>query len=301
MSVRKELDPRESMTYRTFGYFGPKEGRALQAAGHGLSRVLDLGWFSVVAQYLVALLALIQSYVGNWGVAIIVMTVLFKLLFFPLTWKSFQSLAKMKVLKPEMDRINELYGDDAQKKGAATMELYRKHGVNPLGGCLPQLLQMPVWIAFFASLSTNTELYKANFALHWTDLSAPDSLFILPVIQGLLIFVQQRMTPNTMDPAQAKVMLYFMPLMMMAIYFFMPAGLTLYSVTNTVLTFAQQHLVFRQIEKRSAAKSLASNPPPANDDEPEDVDPEAVLAGGPHADTTMTVPKRTTRRRLKRG
>ncbi|MCA9601367.1 MAG: membrane protein insertase YidC, partial [Myxococcales bacterium] len=206
---RKNLAPGESVQYRTLGFLGPKSNKALHAAGHGLPKVIDLGWFSAVAEYLVSTLAFIYGYVGNWGVAIILMTILFKLLFFPLTWGSFKSLAKMKVLKPEMDRINELYGDDSQKKGAAMMELYRKHGVNPLGGCLPQLLQMPVWIAFFASLSTNTELYRAHFALQWTDLSAPDPYFVLPLVQGLLLYVQQRMTPTSMDPAQAKMMMYF--------------------------------------------------------------------------------------------
>ncbi len=273
---RKVLAPGESVTYRTLGFAGPKDADALHAAGHGLSETIDLGWFSSVASILVDLLSAIYSFVGNWGIAIILMTVLFKLAFFPLTWKSFKSMAKMRLLKPEMDRINELYADDREKKGAAIMELYRKEGVNPVGGCLPQLLQMPVWFAFYASLSTNTQLYRAEFALWLTDLSSPDPLFVLPLIQGGLMFLMQKLTPTPMDAAQAKIMLYFMPIMMTSIYFVLPSGLCVYAITNTVLTLAQQHLIFRRMDDEKLA---GKDKPPAAVLQPQ-------TAGGPAASVT---------------
>lgn len=284
---RATLKAGESVTYRTLGFAGPKDAEALHAAGHGLSQTIDLGWFSAVASILVDLLSVIYSFVGNWGIAIILMTVLFKLAFFPLTWKSFKSMARMRLLKPEMDRINELYADDREKKGAAIMELYRKEGVNPVGGCLPQLLQMPVWFAFYASLSTNTQLYRAEFALWLTDLSAPDPYYVLPVIQGGLMFLMQKLTPTPMDAAQAKIMLYFMPIMMTSIYFVLPSGLCLYAIANTVLTLAQQHLIFRRMDDEKLAG--ANKKTGAEDgSEPNESGMSALLqpqtAGGPAMD-----------------
>lgn len=277
---RATLKPGQSVSYRTLGFAGPKDAEALHAAGHSLSETIDLGWFSAVASILVDLLSVIYGVVGNWGIAIILMTVLFKLAFFPLTWKSFKSMARMRLLKPEMDRINELYADDREKKGAAIMELYRKEGVNPVGGCVPQLLQMPVWFAFYASLSTNTQLYRAEFALWLQDLSAPDPLYILPLIQGGLMFLMQKLTPTPMDAAQAKIMLYFMPIMMTSIYFVLPSGLCLYAITNTVLTLAQQHLIFRRMDDEKLAGKKSEEPGGA-----EQVSGPAILqpqtAGGP--------------------
>ncbi len=248
----------ETYAVRALAYLGPKDTEALAAAGHGLSVVVDRGWFSAVAEWLVALLGLIQGFVGNWGLAIILMTVLVRIALFPLTWKSFQSMARMRVLKPEMDRVNQLYKDDPQKKGAAIMELYRKHKISPLGGCLPMVLQMPIWFAFYASLSTNTELYHANFALWYTDLSAPDPYFVLPITVGALMFVQQKITPTAMDATQAKIMMYFMPIMITSFLLFLPAGLCLYMVTNSVLGISQQQWIHRSLERRQ--KELEKKP-----------------------------------------
>ena len=257
---RVDLEPGQTHTVRTLTYLGPKDTDALATAGHGLSVVVDRGWFSAVAEWLVALLGIIFGFVGNWGVAIILMTVLVRIALFPLTWKSFQSMAKMRVLKPEMDRITALYKDDAQKKGAAMMELYRKEKINPLGGCLPSLLQMPVWFAFYASLSSNTELYHADFALWYTDLSAPDPYFVLPVLVGGLMFVQQKITPTAMDPTQAKIMLYFMPIMITSFLLFLPAGLCLYMVTNSVLGIGQQQWIHRSLKKHEPSKDESAKP-----------------------------------------
>ena len=249
------LEPGSAQTFRSLAYVGPKDLDALKAAGHHLPKAVDLGFFSWIAEYLVRLLRLIQSLVGNWGLAIILLTVLVKLVLYPLTEKSFQSMARMRALKPEMDRLNELYKDDREKKGAAMMELYRKHKINPLGGCLPSLLQLPVWFALYASLSTNVELYHAPFTLWWGDLSSPDPYFVLPLFLGVLMFFQQKMTPTTMDPAQAKVMLYLMPVMITAFMLFLPAGLCLYMVTNSALSMAQQKFIHYRVERLGAVAS----------------------------------------------
>jgi YidC/Oxa1 family membrane protein insertase len=257
---RHELGPGETHTWRTLAYVGPKEHDWLVAAGHQLPEAVDLGWFAWIAQWLVALLRWIFGLVGNWGLAIILLTVLVKLVLYPLTEKSFQSMARMRQLKPEMDRINALYADDREKKGMAIMELYRKHKINPLGGCLPTLLQLPIWFALYQSLLTNVELYHAPFVLWWQDLSSPDPFFVLPLILGLLMFGQQKLTPTTMDATQAKIMLYFMPVMITVFMLFLPAGLTLYMVTNSTLGIAQQRWIQHRLEKQapSAAATLES-------------------------------------------
>ncbi len=257
----KQVPPGGEARWRALAYVGPKEPGALATAGHRLRLLVDLGWFAFIGEYLVALLGFIHGFVGNWGLAIVLLTVFVKLLLFPLTESSFRSMARMRRLKPEMDRINELYKDDPEKKGLAVMELYRKHRINPLGGCLPTLLQVPVWFALYRSLSTNIELYHAQFALWLTDLSAPDPYFVLPLSVGALMFVQQKLTPTSMDPMQAKMMLYMMPAMMTAFLLFLPAGLCLYILTNSTLSIAQQ----RYIELR-----LRREAPPAAEEGPED-------------------------------
>lgn len=256
---------------RTFGYFGPKDPKALRAAGHDLSRVVDLGVFAVIASALVDLLSLIHDVIPNWGLAIILLTVLVRTLLYPLTFQSFKSMARMRLLKPEMDRINELYADDREKKGAAIMELYRKNKVNPVAGCLPQLLQLPIWWALYTSLSTNFELYHAPFVLWWTDLSAPDPYFVLPLSVGGLIFAQQKLTPTAMDPQQAKIMLYVMPAMIMSFMLFLPSGLCLYIATNSVLGISQQKWIERSLERKGHGAGAVDDGG-ADDAEPDDGD-----------------------------
>jgi YidC/Oxa1 family membrane protein insertase len=258
--VRQEitLAPGQSALVRTLIYAGPKEFGALSAAGHGLDEVVDVGWFGFIGRGLIRLLSFIYGYVGEWGLAIILLTLIVKILLYPLTEKSFQSMARMRLLKPEMDRINELYKDDREKKGAAIMELYKKHGVNPVAGCLPSLLQMPVWFALYQSLSTNVELYHAS-GLWFADLSAPDpGLFgltlvkPLPLLLGGLMIVQQRLSPAAMDPVQAKIMMVVMPGMITVFMYFLPAGLCVYMVTNSVLGIAQQQSIQMRLERAAA-------------------------------------------------
>ncbi|MBO6935707.1 MAG: membrane protein insertase YidC [Deltaproteobacteria bacterium] len=279
---RVELAGGESTVSRTLAFVGPTDRDALSAAGHGLTEVVDLGWFSFIANGFAELLESIHGVVGNWGLAIILLTILVKIVFFPLTWHSFKAMGKMRKLKPQIDAINEKYGDDREKKGHKVMELYRKEKVNPAAGCLPSLLQMPVWFALYRSLSTNVELYHAPFTLYWTDLSSPDPYYVLPVFVALLMHVQQRLTPTTADSAQMKMMMYFMPLMIGAFMLFLPAGLCLYMVTNSVLTMLQQRAIYAKLDREEEAKNATASTLDDEDDsgdEPDDLQPTEALAG----------------------
>lgn len=279
---RVELAGGDETISRTLAFVGPTDRDALSAAGHGLTEVVDLGWFSFIANGFAELLESIHGVVGNWGLAIILLTILVKIVFFPLTWHSFKAMGKMRKLKPQIDAINEKYGDDREKKGAAMMELYRKEKVNPAAGCLPSLLQMPVWFALYRSLSTNVELYHAPFTLYWTDLSSPDPYYVLPVFVALLMHVQQRLTPTTADSAQMKMMMYFMPLMIGAFMLFLPAGLCLYMVTNSVLTMLQQRAIYAKLDREEEAKNATASTLDDEDDsgdEPDDLQPTEALAG----------------------
>ncbi len=252
-----KLEAHGEGTLRSLAYLGPKTPKALAAAGHGLSRASYVGGLpgiDSIAGGLVALLAFIHDHViGNWGVAVILLTLFVKVVLYPLTAKSFASIAAMRRLKPEIDGINEKYADDREKKGAAMMELYRKHKINPFGGCLPQLLQLPVWWALYTSLSTNVELFKRPFFGFWQDLAAPDPFYVLPLALGVLMWVQQKITPSTMDPAQAKMMLYVMPAMITSFMLFLPAGLCLYMFTNSVLSIGQQRFIEYRLAHKQAA------------------------------------------------
>jgi len=248
-----ELDPGEEVSYRTLAYVGPKDRDSLNLAGHHMPDMIDLGFFALIANQLARLLSFIHQYVPNWGLAIILLTLLIRLTLFPLTNLSFKSMAKMRRLKPEMDRINELYKDDAEKKGAATMELYRKHKINPAAGCLPSLVQLPVWWALYTSLSTNIELYHMPFTLWWSDLSSPDPYYVLPVMLGALMHLQQRLSPTSMDATQAKMMMYFMPIMITVFMLFLPSGLCLYMLTNSALGIAQMRLNEHRLQKEVEA------------------------------------------------
>ena len=266
---RVNLEGHASTTVRTLAYMGPKTQDTLARAGHSLRGVVDLGWFATIANVLVLLLSAIHGFVGNWGLAIIVLTIVVKMVLFPLTLPQIKSMAGMRALKPELDRINELYGEDKEKKAAATMELYRKNGVNPVTGCLPQLMQLPIWWALYASLSSNIQLYGAPFTGWLRDLSSPDPFFIMPLLLGALMVVQQRITPQAaMDPVQAKMMQWIMPIMITGMMLFLPQGLTLYMFTNSALGIAQQRFIEYRLKRHpelmaQAAAGKASTPPPS--------------------------------------
>jgi YidC/Oxa1 family membrane protein insertase len=256
---KRTFDPGNSQTYRVLAYLGPKTPEDLAKAGHTLKKAVDLGFFAILSEGLTWLLRVFhQASFGNWGIAIILLTFCVKIALYPLTATSYRSMARMRALKPEMDRVNEMYKEDREKRGAAVMELYRKNKINPMGGCLPQLLQLPIWIALYTSLSTEIELFRAPFCLWWRDLSAPDPYYVLPLALGVLMYAQQKMTPSTMDEMQTKMMLYMMPVMMTSFMLFLPAGLCLYILTNSMLSIGQQKLVERQFGRASAPQAAAS-------------------------------------------
>jgi YidC/Oxa1 family membrane protein insertase len=253
-----EMSSGETATFRTAVYAGPKDFDALEQFGHGASNVIDLGWFSFIARGMSWLLRTIYGFIGNWGVAIILLTLLVRVLLLPFVIPQFRNMAKQRALKPEIDKINELFKDDREKKGAAMMELWRKHKVNPLGGCLPVLLQMPIFFALYQTLSTSIELYHAPFVWWWSDLSSPDPFYVLPIILGALMFIQQKLTPVQMEATQAKVMLYAMPLMMTFFMLLLPAGLCLYMVTSSAVGITQQRYMYWKMDQETSALATTS-------------------------------------------
>jgi YidC/Oxa1 family membrane protein insertase len=263
----KELQPGDSASYTVLSYVGPKERTVLSAAGGGnthLSELIDLGFFAVIAKILVGFLLAVHGVIPNWGIAIIILTLTARTLLFPLAIPSIRSMIKMRELKPELDAITTKFKDDAQARGLAQMELWRKHKVNPLKGCLPQLASMPVWFALYTTLQTAVELYNIPF-LWFPDLSMPDPYFVLPFIIGATSFMQQRMMPmQGGDPAQQKMMLYMMPAMFTVFMLFLPAGLGVYMFTNGVLGIIQQQAVewhVRRTAQTSPTVSMASGKP----------------------------------------
>ncbi len=263
----KDLEPGESATYSVLSYIGPKERTVLSAAGGGrtrLSELIDLGFFAIIAKVLVGFLLTVHGVIPNWGVAIIILTLTARTLLFPLAIPSIRSMVKMRELKPELDAITAKFKDDAQARGLAQMELWRKHKVNPLKGCLPQLASMPVWFALYTTLQTAVELYNIPF-LWFPDLSMPDPLFVLPFVIGTTSFIQQRMMPmQGGDPAQQKMMLYMMPAMFTVFMLFLPSGLGVYMFTNGVLGIIQQQTVewhVRRTSKSTPPTTTASQKP----------------------------------------
>jgi len=249
----RELAPQASATYADIAFFGPKERAVLATAGGGerLRDLLNLGFFRPVARTLVLVLVFLHEKVtfGNWGVAIILMTFCLRTLLFPLTWKSIKTTIAMRKLKPEVDALNDKFKDDPQAKNLAMMELWKKHGVNPFGGCLPQLVQMPVWFAMYTTLQTAVEMYHVKF-LWFKDLSAPDPFYVLPLLLGAFMIVQQRIVPQQgMDPVQQKMMTWMMPIIFTVMMLFLPAALGVYMLTNSVLGIAQQ-LVLEKVAPR---------------------------------------------------
>ncbi len=259
----RTLAPHESTTYRQIAFFGPKERDVLAKAAGGQQRLQDLinlGTFSIIAKVLVTIITWIHAHMafGNWGIAIIVLTIGLRVCLFPLTWKQIQSTIAMRRLKPEIDALNAKFKDDAQAKNLAMMELWRKNKVNPLGGCLPALVQMPIWFALYATLQTAVEFYHSKF-LWFSDLSAPDKFFILPIVLGAAMIVQQRIVPQQgMDPMQAKMMTFLMPGVFTVMMLFLPAALGVYMLTNSVLGITQQLAVEKLFPRVGA-------PPPSSD------------------------------------
>ncbi|MBY0275175.1 membrane protein insertase YidC [Candidatus Binatia bacterium] len=240
-------------------FLGPKELKDLEAAGHDFERAMNLGWFGPISLLLLRVLNLSHRVTGNYGLDIILLTCLVKIAFWPLTQKSFKSMREMQKLQPEMQRLREKYKDDAKQMNTEIMELYKRHKVNPLGGCLPMVLQIPVFFGLYQLLANTIQLRHAPFFFWIHDLAAPERLDVMgygvPVLTLLLgasMFLQQRMSPQTGDPTQQRVMM-FMPLLFTFMFIGFPAGLTLYWLTNNVLTIAQQYFVLRSSPPAVAA------------------------------------------------
>ncbi|MFO1410288.1 MAG: membrane protein insertase YidC [Steroidobacteraceae bacterium] len=232
-------------------FVGPKLQRQLKDASPELFRVADYGMLTTLAQPLFWLLDWVHRVVGNWGFTIIIVTFLLKLLFYPLSEASGKSMAKMKTLAPRMKNLQELYKDDREKLGRATMEMYQKEKVNPLAGCLPMLIQIPVFLAFYWVLLESVEMRQAPFLGWLNDLSSKDPYYILPAIMAGAMFVQFKLNPQMGDPVQQKIMM-IMPLAMSVTFAFFPSGLVLYWVTNTVLSILQQWNINRRIAAQAA-------------------------------------------------
>ena len=247
------LDPGQQGELGAEFYAGPKDQYRLKEISPYLDLSVDYGWLWWIAQPLFWLLTKIHSFVGNWGVAIILLTVLIKAAFFKLSATSYRSMANMRRVQPKMQDIREQYADDKQKQSQAMMELYRKEKINPMGGCLPILVQMPVFIALYWTLMESVELRQAPFILWIKDLSVMDPYFVLPLLMGASMFFMQMLNPPPPDPMQAKIMKW-MPVVFTFFFLWFPAGLVLYWVVNNLLSMAQQYVITKQIEK-GAAKS----------------------------------------------
>ena len=243
----------EQQTISASFYAGPKIQDDLKAISPGLELTVDYGFLWWIAQPLFWVLSLIHGFVGNWGWSIILLTCLIKLIFFPLSATSYRSMANMRRVAPKLQALREQYGDDRQKMSQGMMELYKKEKINPLGGCLPILVQMPVFIALYWVLMESVEIRQAEWLGWITDLSLKDPYFILPIIMGATMFLQQQLNPTPPDPMQAKVM-KMLPIVFTFFFLWFPAGLVLYWVVNNCLSIAQQWYITRQIEKGAASK-----------------------------------------------
>ena len=232
-------------------YAGPKIIKNLEKISPYLDLTIDFSWLWFIAKPLFIALDFIHSHVGNWGIAIILLTFAIKVLFLYPSAMSYRSMAKMRKLQPMMTELKDRFGDDRQKMSAELMKLYKKEKVNPLGGCLPILLQMPVFIALYWALMESVELRHSPFYLWITDLSVKDPYFILPIIMGATMYIQQKLNPTPPDPMQAKIM-QMMPIFFTFLFLMFPAGLVLYWVCNNTLSIIQQYAITRQIEKQSS-------------------------------------------------
>ena len=246
-----------SENFTTKGYIGSKNYQSLNKVDPILTDVIEYGWFTFLSKPFFGIILWIYSFVGNWGWAIILFTLLVKLILFPLSYKGMMSMQKLKDLAPKMKEIKEKYGKDPQKMNMKMMEMYKKHGANPMGGCLPLLLQIPVFFALYRVLLNADELQGASWILWIHDMSKMDPYFVLPILMGASMYLQQRITPsNITDPLQEKIFKFF-PVIMTVFFVTFPSGLVLYWFTNNVLSIAQQYYINIAYAKHKEAVALA--------------------------------------------
>ena len=243
------------------GYIGPKEWKLFSTLDKKLESVIEFGWFTFLSKPFFKVMLAIYDFVGNWGWAIVLFTILVKVILFPLSYKGLMSMQKLKDLAPKMKELKEKYGNDPAKMNQQMMQLYKKHGANPMGGCLPMLLQIPIFFALYRVLLNADELQGAPWIGWITDLSRQDPYFILPILMGITMYIQQKITPNTMtDPTQQKIF-QWLPVIMTFFFLTFPSGLVLYWLVNNILTIAQQYYInsayerYKQNIKEKASKS----------------------------------------------
>ncbi len=248
LSQAKTIQSNSSAEFKRRLYAGPKLQHEMEQIAKGLDLSVDYGMFSILSKPLFWLLEWFHKLAGNWGVAIILVTVVIKLLFYKLSEASYKSMARMRKIQPRFKALRERYADDKAKLNQAVMEMYKKEKINPLGGCLPILVQMPVFLALYWVLVESVELRQAPFLFWIQDLSIRDPIFVLPLLMGISMFIQFKLNPTPPDPMQAKVFA-MMPIMMTAFMAFFPAGLVLYWLMNNILSIAQQYVITKRIEK----------------------------------------------------
>jgi YidC/Oxa1 family membrane protein insertase len=249
-----QLAPGEEKTFSIPLYAGPQVQSVLEKTAPGLDLSRDYGWLTPLAYPIFWALEKIERLVGNWGWAIIILTILIKLALYPLSAAGYKSMAKMKKLTPRLQQLKETFGDDRAKLHQAMAEMYKKEKINPLGGCLPILIQIPVFIALYWVLLAAVEMRGAPWIGWITDLTAPDPWYILPVVMGITSILQVKLNPQPMDPMQAKIMM-IMPVAFTVMFIFFPAGLVLYWVVNNILSIAQQWAINRQVIRAEARKA----------------------------------------------
>ena len=242
-----------SHTFKSRLFAGPKLQESLAQVAPGLELTVDYGWLTVLAEPIHWLLSKIHALTGNWGWSIIILTILIKLAFYKLSETSYKSMANMRKMTPRMQALKDRYGDDKERLNQAMMEMYKKEKINPLGGCLPILVQIPVFIALYWVLLESVELRHAPFIFWLDNLTAPDPYYVLPLIMGVSMFVQQKLNPAPPDPIQAKVMMA-LPFVFTVFFAFFPSGLVLYWVVNNLLSISQQWYITHNIEKAEATK-----------------------------------------------
>ncbi|WP_313624649.1 membrane protein insertase YidC [Achromobacter sp.] len=245
-----EIAPGAAARVDSHLWVGPQDQKAMAALAPGLELVVDYGWLTIIAKPLFTLMTWLHSILGNWGWTIVALTVLIKAVFYPLAAASYRSMARMKQVAPRLQALKEKYGDDKQKLNAAMMEMYRTEKINPLGGCLPMVVQIPVFISLYWVLLASVEMRGAPWILWVHDLSVRDPFFILPAIMMATMFLQIKLNPTPPDPIQAKVMM-IMPLVFGGMMFFFPAGLVLYWCVNNILSIAQQWSITRAIQRKA--------------------------------------------------
>jgi len=253
LAARQSLMNRRERSFAFTLFAGPKDFELLKSYHTGLEDTIDFGWFGVLAKPMLWLLRFVHGFIASWGLAIIILTIVVKLITTPFTHSSMKQMRRMAELKPRIDELQKKYKDDKAKLNQATMEMYKREKINPMGGCLPMLIQMPIWIALYRTIYSAVDLYQAPLGLWIHDLSAQDPYFVLPILLGGVMFLNQKLTPVTGDATQAKIMLWMMPIMFTAMMLFLPSGLVFYILVNTILSVFQTLWNNRGLNKKKPA------------------------------------------------